>query len=133
VASRRKKTIAGITSTPAEKRRDNPKPKIDPEEVALKKQMAKDSAGWKKFRKDLAAERKLQEEMGVIRNTRRHLQPGGAEAKDDLLDLGEAIKDKEFWDKNNPRARKQREVKRFQKRYQMSRTKTAPAKKPRKK
>ena len=79
----------------------------------------------KKFRKDLAADRKLASEMGQIRNT-PGLQPGGAEAKDDLQDLAEAIKDKEFWDKNNPRARKQREVKR----YQMSRTKPPPPKSP---
>ena len=83
------------------------------------------SANIQKFRKDLAAERKLASEMGQTRSS-VGLQPGGAEPKDDLLDLAKAIKDKEFYDKNNPRARKQREVKR----YQMSRTKTAPAKKP---
>ena len=124
MASRRKKTIAGITGTPAEKRKKN---KPEPTPQGHSKEL---SPRVKKFRKDLAAHRKFESDMGVIRNTRRHLQPGGAEAKDDLLDLGEAIKDKEFWDKNNPRARKQREVKRFQKQYQMSRTKTAPAKKP---
>lgn len=76
--NRRRKTIAGIKGTPAEKRRDNPKPKVDPEEVALKKQMAKDSAGIKKFRKDLAAYRKFAAEMGTIRNT-VGLQPGAKE------------------------------------------------------
>ena len=110
-AKRRKKTTQGIKSTPAEKRRDKRKPKVNPEEVALKKQMAKDSAGLKKFRKDLAAKRKLAAEMGTIRNT-VGLQPG---AKEEKPYTGLSL-----------RERRQREMKQ----YQISRTKTAAPRKP---
>ena len=74
---------------------------------------SEDSAGIKKFRKDLAAERKFQSEMGQIRNT-VGLQPGAGATE---------YKGPK---RESPRERRQREMKQ----YSVSRTKTAPAKKP---
>ena len=113
-AKRRKKTTQGIKGTPAEKRRGKPKPKKDPEKVALKKQMAKDSAGIKKFRKDLAKARKFAAEMGQIRNT-VGLQPG--------------TKVQEEYKGPKRLTHRERNI-REMKQYSISRTKTAPGRKP---
>lgn len=79
---------------------------------ANKPEQPEPSAGIKKFRKNLAAERKFQSEMGQIRNT-VGLQPGAGATE---------YKGPK---RESPRERRQREMKQ----YSVSRTKTAPAKK----
>ena len=91
--NRRRKTIAGIKGTPAEKRNDqivllknllSPSQRapvvLSPKSKPVKSgtSPSEDSAGIKKFRKDLAAKRKFAAEMGTIRNT-VGLQPGAKE------------------------------------------------------
>tara|TARA_R100001163_G_C4880145_1_gene77833 strand:+ start:94 stop:405 length:312 start_codon:yes stop_codon:yes gene_type:complete len=98
--NRRRKTIAGIKGTPAEKRNDQnkPKPQKSPKFVD-------------KFRKNLAEAREFESKMGQVRSS-VGLQPGATEYKGPK--------------RLTPRERRQREMKQ----YQISRTKTAPRRKP---